>query len=71
MGAASELIRCGFYTVDGDKLVIKTEPNKSPVDGREGVGILTFERVKPSAPSATKPPQVQVVRPRTCPSCLG
>ena len=37
-----------FYTIDNDKLVIKTEPNKSPIDGREGVGILTFERVKPS-----------------------
>ncbi len=37
-----------FYTVDGDKLVIKTEPNKSPVDGREGVGLLTFERIKPT-----------------------
>ena len=37
-----------FYTIEGDKLVIKTEPNKSPIDGREGVGILTFERVKPS-----------------------
>ncbi|HET7492946.1 MAG TPA: lipocalin-like domain-containing protein [Bradyrhizobium sp.] len=35
-----------FYTVEGDKLVIKTEPNKSPIDGREGVGILTFERIK-------------------------
>jgi hypothetical protein len=30
----------------GDTLSLKTEPNKSPVDGREGVGILTFERVK-------------------------
>ena len=36
-----------FYTVEGDRLVIKTEPNKSPIDGREGVGILTFERLKP------------------------
>ncbi|MBR0937409.1 lipocalin-like domain-containing protein [Bradyrhizobium jicamae] len=36
-----------FYTVEGDKLVIKTEPNRSPVDGREGVGVLTFERIKP------------------------
>jgi len=36
-----------FFTIDGDKLVIKTEPNKSPIDGREGVGILSFERVKP------------------------
>ena len=37
-----------FYTIEADKLVIKTEPNKSPIDGREGMGILTFERVKPS-----------------------
>jgi hypothetical protein len=37
-----------FYSIDGDRLVIKTEPNKSPVDGREGVGLLTFERVKPT-----------------------
>lgn len=36
-----------FYIVEGDELVIKTEQNKSPIDGREGVGILTFERVKP------------------------
>jgi hypothetical protein len=35
-----------FYTVDGDTLSIKTETNKSPIDGREGVGILTFEKVK-------------------------
>jgi len=35
-----------FYTVAGDSLVIKTELNKSPIDGREGVGVLTFERVK-------------------------
>lgn len=39
-----------FYTIEGDTLSIKTEPNKSPVDGREGVGILTFERVKGSRP---------------------
>ncbi len=37
-----------FYTIESDKLVIKTEPNKSPIDGREGVGILTFERIKPA-----------------------
>jgi hypothetical protein len=37
-----------FYTIDGDKLVIKTEANKSPVDGREGVGVLTFERIRPT-----------------------
>lgn len=35
-----------FYSIEGDKLLIRTEPNKSPVDGREGVGILTFARVK-------------------------
>ncbi|WP_248324058.1 MULTISPECIES: lipocalin-like domain-containing protein [unclassified Caballeronia] len=39
-----------FFTVDGDTLTIKTEENKSPVDGREGVGILIFERVKSSQP---------------------
>jgi hypothetical protein len=27
--------------------MIKTEPNRSPIDGREGTGILTFERIKP------------------------
>ena len=37
-----------FFTIDGDKLVIKTEPNKSPVDGREGVGVVTLERIKPA-----------------------
>jgi hypothetical protein len=35
-----------FYTIAGDTLEIRTEPNKSPIDGREGVGVLTFERVK-------------------------
>ena len=37
-----------FYTIAGDRLVITTELNRSPVDGREGVGILTFERAKPT-----------------------
>ena len=37
-----------FYTIEGDQLVIRTEPNKSPVDGREGVGVLTFDRIRPS-----------------------
>jgi Lipocalin-like domain len=41
-----------FYTIDGDTLQIKTEPNRSPIDGREGMGILTFERVKPSQTGA-------------------
>jgi hypothetical protein len=39
-----------IYTIEGDRLLLETEPNKSPVDGREGVGILTFERVKASHP---------------------
>jgi hypothetical protein len=37
-----------FYTFEGQSLVIRTESNKSPIDGREGVGVLTFERVKTS-----------------------
>ena len=39
-----------FFTVSGDNLVLKTESNKSPVDGREGVGVLSFVRVKPNSP---------------------
>lgn len=39
-----------FYAIEGDTLSLKTEPNKSPVDGREGVGILTFVRVRASRP---------------------
>jgi hypothetical protein len=35
-----------FYTLEGDTLTIKTAPNKSPVDGREGVGVLVFQRIK-------------------------
>jgi hypothetical protein len=35
-----------FYKLDGDTLAIRTAPNKSPIDGREGVGVLVFERVK-------------------------
>jgi hypothetical protein len=38
-----------FYTLDEDILTIKTAPNKSPVDGREGVGILVWEKVKAPA----------------------
>lgn len=37
-----------FYDLDADRLVIRTEPNKSPLDGREGIGILVFERVQAS-----------------------
>jgi len=35
-----------FYTLDGDTLTIKTAPNKSPIDGREGVGILVFQKIR-------------------------
>ena len=39
-----------FYSIEGDELSIRTEPNKSPVDGRQGVGILTFTMVKNTPP---------------------
>jgi Lipocalin-like domain len=35
-----------FYKLEGDTLTIRTAPNKSPIDGREGVGVLVFEGVK-------------------------
>jgi hypothetical protein len=35
-----------FYTLEGDTLTIKTALNKSPIDGREGVGVLVFQRIK-------------------------
>jgi hypothetical protein len=35
-----------FFTLEGDTLTIKTAPNKSPIDGREGVGILVWQRLK-------------------------
>jgi hypothetical protein len=38
-----------FYTLDGDTLRLRTEPNKGLVDGRDGVGYLTFTRVKPAS----------------------
>ena len=34
-----------FYKLDGDTLTIRTTPNKSPIDGREGVGILVFQKI--------------------------
>jgi len=36
-----------FFAIQGNTLTLRTERNKSPVDGREGVGILVFERVGP------------------------
>jgi len=35
-----------FYTLEGDTLTLKTAPNKSPIDGREGIGVLVFQRTK-------------------------
>jgi Lipocalin-like domain len=35
-----------YFTISGNMLTLKTAPNKSPVDGREGVGVLVFEKVK-------------------------
>jgi len=37
-----------FYTVDGNTLTIKTPPIKNPLDGREVIAVLVWERVKPS-----------------------
>jgi Lipocalin-like domain len=36
-----------YYTVDGAVLTLKTPTIKSPVDGREGVGVLVWEKVPP------------------------
>lgn len=35
-----------FFKLDGDRLTLTTERNKSPIDGAEGFGVLEFERVK-------------------------
>lgn len=35
-----------FYELAGTALTIRTAPNKSPIDGKEGFGILEFERVQ-------------------------
>jgi Lipocalin-like domain len=29
-----------FFTLDGDRLILTTERNKSPIDGSEGFGVL-------------------------------
>jgi hypothetical protein len=36
-----------FFKLDGNILTIKTGPNRSLVDGREGQAVLVWERVKP------------------------
>jgi hypothetical protein len=35
-----------FFKIDGDRLTLTTEHNKSPIDGSEGFGVLEFERIK-------------------------
>jgi hypothetical protein len=45
-GAYTGTQQVRFYKLDGDTLTLRTAPNKSPIDGREGVGILIFERVR-------------------------
>ena len=40
----TDLVR--FYKLDGNILTITTAPNKSLVDGREGRGVLVWEKVK-------------------------
>src|SRR5208282_2448402 len=35
-----------FFKLDGDTLTITTAPAKHPADGREGISILVWERVK-------------------------
>jgi Lipocalin-like domain len=45
-GARAGTDQVRFYVLEGDTLTIKTSPNKSPIDGREGAGILVFEKIK-------------------------
>jgi hypothetical protein len=35
-----------FFKLDGDRLTLTTERNKSPIDGSEGFGVLEFERIR-------------------------
>jgi Lipocalin-like domain len=45
-GARTGTDQVRFYKLEGDTLTIRTAPNKSPVDGREGVGVVVWEKVK-------------------------
>jgi hypothetical protein len=45
-GARTGTDQVRFYELKGDTLTIRTEPNKSPIDGREGVRILVWEKLK-------------------------
>jgi hypothetical protein len=35
-----------FFKLEGDTLTIKMAPNKNPIDGREGVAIVVWQKVK-------------------------
>jgi hypothetical protein len=37
-----------FYTVDGNTLTIKTPPIKNPLDGRDVIAVLVWEKVRPA-----------------------
>ena len=41
-GARTGTDQVRFYKIEGDTLTIRTAPNKSPIDGREGVGIIVW-----------------------------
>ena len=45
-GARTGTDQVRFFKVEGDTLTIRAAPNKSPIDGREGVGVLVWERIK-------------------------
>ena len=45
-GARTGSDQVRFCKLEGDTLTIKTALNKSPIDGREGVGIIVWEKVK-------------------------
>jgi len=45
-GARTGTDQVRFYKLEGDTLTIRTAPNKSAVDGREGVRILVWEKAK-------------------------
>jgi len=38
----SEQVR--FFAMDGDRLSLRTPVNRGPIDGKEGYGLLVFER---------------------------
>ena len=35
-----------FFKLEGERLTLTTERNKSPIDGSEGFGVLEFERLR-------------------------